>query len=66
MNRRICTAIVGVMTALATVAQEDNGGKGVVVTGSVQSDILIPQSDKKIQTEETSDWGLTNTYPSSG
>ncbi len=62
MNRRICTAFVGVLTALVAVAQEDNGGKGIVVTGSVQSDILIPQDDKKIQTEETSDWGLTNTY----
>ena len=34
----------------------------IVVTGSVQSDVLIPQNDEAIGTEETSDWALTNTY----
>ena len=33
-----------------------------MVTGSVQSDILIPQNDEAIGTEKTDDWALTNTY----
>ncbi len=46
--------------ALAADAQEE--GNKVVVTGSIQSDIIIPQDDEKIGTEKTNDWGLTNTY----
>ena len=34
----------------------------VSLSGSIQSDILIPQDDDKIGTEHYSDWGLTNTY----
>lgn len=34
----------------------------ITVSGSIQSDILIPQDDDKIGTEETNDWALTNTY----
>lgn len=63
MNRRIYATAAGVMiAALTTFAQDDKGSKGIVVTGSVQSDILIPENDKKIGTEKGSDWGLTNTY----
>ncbi len=32
------------------------------VTGSVMSDILIPQDDEKIGATKTDDWALTNTY----
>lgn len=46
----------------ATLSAQDEGGKKVTLTGSVQSDILIPQDDKKIGTKETGDWALTNTY----
>lgn len=42
------------------VAQTDD--KAVTVSGSVQSDILIPQDDDKIGTEPTSDDLQTNTY----
>ena len=49
--------------AINAAAQENLGGStGLRVTGSIQSDILIPESDKKIHTEDTDDWGLTNTY----
>lgn len=54
--------------ALATVAswawaQEDDGEKNrLVVSGSIQSDILLPESDSKIGTEDYSEWGLTNTF----
>ena len=34
----------------------------VTVSGSIQSDVLIPQDDDKIGTEHYSDWALTNTY----
>lgn len=45
---------------------QDDGGNGIVVTGSIQSDILIPQEDEKIGTEKYSEWGLTNTYAEVG
>lgn len=34
----------------------------VKLSGSIQSDILIPQDDEKIGTEHYDDWALTNTY----
>ena len=34
----------------------------VSFSGSIQSDVLIPQDDDKIGTEHYSDWALTNTY----
>lgn len=44
-----------------TVSAQDSGNK-ITVTGSIQSDILIPQDDEKIGTEDISEWGVTNTY----
>ncbi len=63
MNKlsKIFCLILSIVLALPSVAQE-NKEKKVVVSGSVMSDILIPQSDEKIGTEETNDWALTNTY----
>ena len=34
----------------------------VTLSGSIQSDVLFPEYDEKIETERTSDWVLTNTY----
>lgn len=34
----------------------------VTLSGSIQSDVLIPQDDEKIGTEHYSEWALTNTY----
>ncbi len=34
----------------------------VVVSGSIMSDVLIPQDDASIGTEATDNWALTNTY----
>lgn len=42
--------------------QSSHAQQGVTVTGSVQSDVLIPEKDSKIGTEDYSEWGLTNTY----
>lgn len=58
INRLFCLALLSVSSAYC-FAQEENGKK-ITVSGSIQSDILIPQ--EKIKTEETNDWALTNTY----
>ncbi|MBQ6079196.1 MAG: hypothetical protein IJK93_02850 [Muribaculaceae bacterium] len=34
----------------------------VTLSGSIQSDVLIPQDDDEIGTEHYSEWALTNTY----
>lgn len=60
INRLFCLALLSVSSAYC-FAQEENGKK-ITVSGSIQSDILIPQDDDKIGTEETNDWALTNTY----
>ena len=51
------------LASLAASAQDDaTESNKVAVHGSIQSDILIPQEDKKIGAEDYDDWGLTNTY----
>lgn len=60
INRLFCLALLSVSSAYC-FAQEENGKK-ITVSGSIQSDILIPQDDDKIGTEKTNDWALTNTY----
>lgn len=51
------------MALAATAAQaQDNAQQKVRLSGSIQSDILLPQSDDKIGTEDYSEWGLTNTF----
>ena len=47
---------------LAFVANAQESGRKVVLHGSVQSDVLIPEEDEKIGTGTYSDWGLANTY----
>ena len=46
------------LASLSASAQND----GLVISGSIQSDILIPEEDKKIGATTDSDWGKTNTY----
>lgn len=60
INRLFCLALLSVSSAYC-FAQKENGKK-ITVSGSIQSDILIPQDDDKIGTEKTNDWALTNTY----
>ena len=55
------------LLALSAQAQsfgqnQDNEWKKWRITGSVQSDILVPQEDETIGTEKTDDPILTNTY----
>ena len=44
------------------VAAQSGQDDKVTVTGSIQSDVLIPQEDEKIGTEKYDEWGLTNSY----
>ena len=61
MNKKTLTIVAGLAFALMASAQTDDANK-VTVTGSIQSDILIPQEDEAIGTGGYKDWGLTNTY----
>lgn len=56
---KTCLLSCAILIPMVSLAQDDNK---LTVTGSIQSDILIPQDDKKIGTEETDDWALTNSY----
>lgn len=47
---------------LAFVVNAQESQRKVVLHGSVQSDVLIPEEDKDINTGSYDDWGLTNTY----
>ena len=62
MNR-FYISLLALATALPALAQEngDEGGK-LKLVGSVQSDILIPQEDKKIGTGSYKEWARTNTF----
>ncbi len=57
MRRHILTLALFAATTLA--AQND---RPVVISGSVQSDILIPQEDEDIGAVTDNDWAKTNTY----
>lgn len=48
--------------AAASVCAQDDSQSKLRLSGSIQSDILLPQSDDKIGTEDYSEWGLTNTF----
>ena len=60
MKKKYLIFSLGLLAAL-TISAQDEKDK-VIVTGSIQSDILIPQDDNKIGTEHTDDKVLTNTY----
>ncbi len=54
----VCLLAVSVFS----VAQEEEPKDQVHLSGSIQSDIIFPQSDSKIGTEDYSEWALTNTF----
>lgn len=57
--RHHCLILISqILLSLPIMAQQ----KGVSVSGSIQSDVLIPQSDEEIGAEKSNDWGLTNSY----
>ena len=66
-NNKAAALIIAMGAALTANAQsfgmnQDNEWKKWRITGSVQSDVLVPQDDETIGTEKTDNWALTNTY----
>ena len=55
--KRLTLILLSFCSILSTHAQQ----KGVSLSGSVQSDMLLPQSDEKIGAEKKEDF-VTNTY----
>lgn len=55
------TLLLLLISNIYIVAQINIGDK-VTLSGSLQSDILFPEYDESIGTEDYSEWGLTNTY----
>ncbi len=53
---------LAVAATLATPAMAQESDDKVTVSGSIMSDILVPQTDKKINSEKGDDWARTNTY----
>ena len=62
MKTRLFFSVVAALAAANTMAQEANDNGKFTVTGSIQSDIIIPQEDEAIGTDKYSEWALTNTY----
>ncbi len=61
MGRQVFLLAAFLACPLFVAAQSGQDDK-VTVTGSIQSDVLIPQEDEKIGTEKYNEWGLTNSY----
>lgn len=59
-NKIFCLLLMPALS-LTAMAQETEEKK-ITVSGSVQSDILIPQDDEAIKTEKSNEWALTNTF----
>ena len=64
MNKTLALMLAGMMTAATAGAQKIKitNDYDVTITGSVQSDILVPQEDNSIGTGSYDDKVLTNTY----
>lgn len=60
MNLKLAAALVA--TAFVSTAMAQSESNPVTLHGSIQSDIVAPEDDRKIGTEPTSDDVLTNTY----
>ena len=60
-TKKLICLLLAFSPSIGAMAQSDNG---VVVTGSVQSDILIPEFDPEIQdrADKVDDWATTNTF----
>lgn len=62
MKPRIFFSLAAVLAAMGAMAQEDAAKDKFTVSGSIQSDVIIPQEDEAIGTDKYSEWALTNTY----
>ena len=61
MRTYVALLVVMLAIPMAMTAQNE-GGNGVTVTGSIQSDVLFPQEDEDIGTMEYDHKVLTNSY----
>ncbi len=60
---RTYVALLAVMLAIPmAMTAQNEGGSGVTVTGSIQSDVLFPQEDEDIGTMDYDHKVLTNSY----
>lgn len=62
MKPRIFFSLAAVLATTGAMAQEDAAKDKFTVSGSIQSDVIIPQEDEAIGTDKYSEWALTNTY----
>ena len=62
MKPRIFFSLAAVLAATGAMAQEYAAKDKFTVSGSIQSDVIIPQEDEAIGTDKYSEWALTNTY----
>lgn len=62
MKPRIFFSLAAVLAATGAMAQEDAAKDKFTVSGSIQSDVIIPQEDEAIGTDKYCEWALTNTY----
>lgn len=63
--RKLAFSVLFLAGICSEVIAQD-GNKGVTLHGSIQSDILLPEEDRKIGTEKYSEWALTNSYADLG
>ncbi len=55
-------ALLATMTVQAQDTTSTSNDDKFTISGSIQSDVLIPQEDKAIGTDKYNEWALTNTY----
>ncbi|MCH5220757.1 MAG: hypothetical protein J1F05_00285 [Muribaculaceae bacterium] len=57
-----CRSLLTIVALASCIVLSAQDAKKVVVSGSVQSDILFPQEDQAIGAIDYKEWALTNTY----
>ena len=50
MKRKLILTLAATLATTALMAQENNNDDKITLSGSIQSDVIIPQEDKKIGT----------------
>jgi hypothetical protein len=61
-DRKYKLLLFGLFSFFIVSAQEKDKAGKLFLTGSLQSDILVPQTDESIGAESYSEWALNNTY----
>lgn len=64
MRKNLSKHIYHTFLAVALLAYTEAHAQDnkIQFSGSIQSDVLLPEEDEKIGTEDYSEWGLTNTF----